>query len=437
MAGFVWGENARELEVKRVGIDFGTSNTAASVYGVAQGSPVHHVIPLDGDALIKTLLYFPNGRESFFGREAVEKYFDQEREGRLFQSIKRLLPNPDFNGTQISGRHVSLESLIARFLEEVRKRIAKSLGCSLVDLDEIEFVLGRPAKYSLDAEREELATTRFCRAIELAGFKKYQLLEEPTAASRVAMQSGAQKDGELTFVADLGGGTSDFTVLRKRNVHSSGDEVLAVHGVPLAGDALDSSFVSDRLLTYFGSEVTYQRPFSSNILTFPKALISRIPKWHQHVILKEKSNWNFILELRKELVKSSDRLYLENLITLVEENLGYMMHRKVEEVKVSLSLSQQPQAAFQFASYPIKIELDVHREDYEGMIAPIVEQVASTSLATLKMAQIEPEQVSILYFTGGTSQVPAMRRAIQGLFPHAKVRDQDSFTAVALGLSLP
>ena len=424
------------IEIERIGIDFGTSNTAASVSGVRHGNPIHEIIPLDDRDLLKSLLYFPSPRESYFGKAAIEKYFENEREGRFFQSIKRLLPNPDFSGTQISGRFVSLENLISRFLAEAKKRIEIKFDQSI---SEKEIVFGRPALYSLDEAREKLATTRFHEAIRLAGFQNYSLLEEPTAASRVAIKKsqGIPTKEKVTLVADLGGGTSDFTVLHQSE--SGSHRVLAVHGIPLAGDALDSTFVSNRLLPYFGSEVKYQRPFSSNILTFPTSLISRIPKWHQHVILKEKSNWNFLLDLKKELVNPSDKKVLENIITLVDENLGYQLHQSVERLKIAIASSQQDQNEeknFEFRSYPIDIQFGVQRMQYEEIIHGVAQQITETAAETLRLAGIQPSQIDVLHFTGGTSQVPVLRKSIAAVVPQAVIEDQDSFTSVALGLSL-
>ena len=422
------------MQIERIGIDFGTSNTAASVRGVRDRTLIHEVLALDHGPLLKSLLYFPNGRDSFFGKAAIDQYFENDREGRFFQSIKRLLPNPDFKGTQIAGRFVSLESLIARLLENVRTRIEAQLK---TDITELPVTFGRPALYSLDAEREKLATTRFLEAIRLAGFKNIALLEEPTAAARSVHAQGESAIASGTrLVADLGGGTSDFTLLHSRG-DTSPPEVLAVHGVPLAGDALDSAFVESRLLRHFGSEVRYQRPFSSNILTFPTSLISRIPKWHQHVILKEKSNWNFLLDLRKELVNPGDRGALENIITLIEENLGYQMHKAVEDLKIRLASRTAPEPEeFSFRSHPIDILFPVSRPDYGTVIHPVVERIRSTALKAIEIAGLTPAQIDILSFTGGTAQVPELRNAIASLVPAARIEDQDSFTAVALGLSV-
>lgn len=418
-----------------IGIDFGTSNTVAAILD-EQGES--KVLKLDGEKnLLKSLLYFPTRNESFFGQQAIEHYFDRGMEGRFFQSVKRLLPNPDFSGTSLFGRHISVEELVARFLEGLRLRVEAAIGS---DLAGIPIFFGRPARYSQDSAREGLAVVRFRTAIGMAGFdiNRVKLIEEPVAASlagaRAAgdarVRSGNAK-GPITLIADLGGGTSDFTLFEAR---AHGIQTFAVHGISLAGDALDSDFFTARLQNHFGSSIQYQRPFSSNILTMPTALVRLLPKWHHHAFLKERATWNFILVLRKELVDLNQKPLLENLITLVEDNLGYRLHLSVEELK--LLLSSEDLTKFEFKSYPIEIGFDVKRNEFEGIIEPSLSGIAATALETCRIGKVDPQEVLRLQFTGGTSKVPIIRKRLTELFPNAKVIDQDTFTAVAEGLAL-
>lgn len=417
-----------------LGIDFGTSNTVAAV--LHEGGKTE-VLALDGDRdLLKSLLYFPTRNESYFGRQAIEQYFDRGMEGRFFQSVKRLLPNPDFSGTSLFGRHISIEDLIARFLEGLRQRIEEKVGGKL---DGIPVFFGRPARYSLDSAREGLAVVRFRTAIGMAGFDMDQakLIEEPVAASFAGARAAGdvkpkgKTKGPITLIADLGGGTSDFTLFEER---PHGIHTFAVNGISLAGDALDSDFFTARLQNFFGANIQYQRPFSSNVLTMPTALVKLLPKWHHHAFLRERATWNFILVLRKELVDPEQTPLLENLITLVEENLGYRLHMSVEELK--LHLSSEDVREFGFKSYPIDIAFPVSRTEFETVIEPSLSGIAASALETCRLGRIKPEEVTRLQFTGGTSKVPIIRERLSSLFPHAKVLDQDTFTAVAEGLAL-
>ncbi len=420
--------NKRCQAPQAIGIDFGTSNSAASVL-LADGSA--RMVELDPPGppaeLLKTLLYFPTRTEAFFGGAAIHEYFDRDREGRFFQSIKRLLTSAEFKGTVVHNQFLSLEELIARFLKEMRKRIEARIG---VIPESVPWMMGRPARYSLDPQREELALARFRRACDLAGISRPRFIEEPRAASLTYRPRSDHP--ETVLVADLGGGTSDFTLMNvKRGAPS---EILANYGVPVAGDALDSAFVVSRLNRFFGSEIRYQRPFSENILTMPTSFTRLLPKWHQHAFLKEKDTWNFILNLRKEIVDPKDQAYLENLLTLVEDNLGYALHREVEKLKVTLSRNTTTE--FVFKSYPIDIRIPVTRDEYEQLITDPARTIQEAASETARLAAVDASSVHFVYFTGGTSQVPLIRSKILQAFPNAQTVDQDAFTSVAAGLAL-
>lgn len=435
--------SACKTPLRAIGIDFGTTNTVVALKDADGAVHVLEIDPLSKDEeadaaaegrenardprLLKTLLFFASRRESFFGSQAIAQYFDRGMEGRFFQSIKRLLPNPDFTGTSLFGAHADLESLITRILAEVKKRIEAAVG----PIDDVPIAFGRPARYSQDPGREGLAVVRFKRAIGNAGFSKYRLVEEPTAAAAVGALRA--KAGETLLVADLGGGTSDFTLFEAREPGAP-PHVFAVHGVSIAGDQLDSDFFVARLNPHFGSEIKYQRPFSSNVLTLPTTFVRSLPKWHHHAFLREKATWNFILSLRKELVDETQRPQLENLISLIDENLGYRLHQKVEGLKVALSGA--PSTDFGFKSYPIDIGFPVARDDFEAMIDESVQGIDRTLLETFRIGKVETKALNRLIFTGGTSKVPKVRAALAAHFPGVEISDHETFTAVAEGLAL-
>jgi len=166
----------------------------------------------------------------------------------------------------------------------------------------------------------------------------------------------------------------------------------------------------------------------------PTLLVKHLPKWHHHAFLRERATWNFILVLRKELVDETQKPLLENLITLVEENLGYRLHVAVEDLK--LKLSSEPATDFAFKSYPIDLGFGVTRPAFDTIISPSVDAIRDTALETCRIGKVDPSEVERIQFTGGTSKVPAIREAIEKAFPNAKPVDQDTFTAVAEGLAL-
>jgi hypothetical chaperone protein len=430
-------------KVRAIGIDYGTTNTVAAVL-LADGSV--RVLELERQPgasdprIMKSLLYFPERNRTWFGKAAIDQYFELGMEGRFLQSIKRLLPNPEFTGTSLFGKHATIDDLVARYLQELRARIEREIGGPVAG---IPIFMGRPARYSQDPAREGLAVIRFKHAIELAGFDlaKVSLVEEPVAAmlagARAAGAPSAKSaEGPITLIADLGGGTSDFTLFRRVSTEKqpNGIHTFSVHGVPVAGDSIDSDFFVARLQDRFGAGIKYQRPFASNVLTMPTALVKHLPKWHHHAFLRERATWNFILVLRKELVDPEQKPLLENLITLVEENLGYRLHLSVEELKMRLSSADA--SGFEFKSYPIEIAFRVPRAEFDSIIEPSADAIAKTALETCRIGRVGTDEVEAIQFTGGTSRVPLVRERLAKLFPNAKVVDQDTFTAVAEGLAL-
>lgn len=419
------------MTLEAVGIDFGTTNTVVAV----RENGKTRVLPLDPGAdnptLLKTLLYFPNRKTAFFGKSAIYEYFEQGMEGRFFQSIKRLLPNPDFTGTSLFGTHAGIEDLISAFLRDVKRRIEKEVG----PIGATPVFFGRPARYSQEPPREGLAVVRFKRSVEMAGFdlQTCRFVEEPVAAAKSVSQSPATgKPGPITLISDLGGGTSDYTLFQEnadRTIHT-----FSVHGVPLAGDALDSDFFVARLNEPFGAGIRYQRPFSSNILTLPTLLLGHLPKWHHHAFLRERTTWNFIITLRKELVDPEQKPKLENLITLVEENLGYKLHLQVEALKIALS--EKAKEEFSFKSYPIDIGFDVTKSEMDQMTEKTVDEILKAALETCKYGKIAPEEVEVVQHTGGTSKVPIIRERLKKAFPNARTAEHETFTAVAEGLAM-
>jgi len=420
-------------KVQAIGIDFGTTNTVASARIDGRVQTLKLDPKAENPLLLKTLLYFHDRKTAFYGQSAIDEYFDRGMDGRFFQSIKRLLPNPDFTGTSLFGQHTGIEDLISIFLRDVKRRIEEELG----SIEDVPIFMGRPARYNLDSGREGLAVVRFKKAVELAGFNidHVKFIEEPVAAARSTKISVAStkdpKKGPITMIADLGGGTSDYTLFQDKG--DGGIHTFSVHGVPLAGDALDSDFFIAKLNNSFGADIRYQRPFSSNILTLPTMLVKNLPKWHHHAFLKERTTWNFIISLRKELVDPDQKPKLENLITLIEENLGYKLHREVESLKVRLS--ELKKSLFSFKSYPIEIEFDVAQKEFEKIIQETVNQITKAAQDTCKYGKIYPEEVEVLQFTGGTSKIPLIRRELQTLFPKSILAEHETFTAVADGLA--
>lgn len=251
-------------------IDFGTTN---SLLAAADENGVYAPIPLDPFAIdptiLRSVLYFPNQKTCFYGAQAISEFTHQDMHGRLLRSVKKFLPSRSFIGTYIENRPMNLEDLIGIFLKELRRRANEHFG---QDVDAV--VLGRPAKFSQDPADDQWAQYRLEKAARIAGFKTIDFCPEPIAAAR---EFRAQiNETKTALIADFGGGTSDYTVLKIGKGPYRSSDVLAIGGVSIAGDALDGAVMRKRIAPHFGSEVRYQVPFGSNILQMPTFLAERI-----------------------------------------------------------------------------------------------------------------------------------------------------------------
>jgi hypothetical chaperone protein len=416
-------------------IDFGTSN---SLLAAANADQVFAPVALDPNAadptILRSILYFPNAKECFVGQEALVKYIERGLEGRLLRSLKRHLPARNFRGTNIDNRPVSVEDLVAVPLREMRTRANAYFG-----VDVKRAVLGRPARFSADNEDDDFAEQRLRDAATRAGFEEVHFLPEPVAAAQefqsAFMQSaGASAKSEYTaVVCDFGGGTSDFTVLRLGKKAFSRDDVLAVGGVPLAGDALDASIMRASVATHFGADVSYRVPMGSNILTMPKHIVETLCSPAHLSILRRPDIAEFLRNVRSWSLGGTDREKLDRLSTLVDDALGFQLFEAIEHAKKLLSGSEEAPIDFSYAD--IEVHDHIARTTFEDAAEKSIATILGALDETVAASGISAKDVDLVCCTGGTAKVPKIARAISERFGSDRVQDFKSFHSVVEGLA--
>jgi hypothetical chaperone protein len=410
------------------GIDFGTSN---SVLGAADEKGVRGFAPLDPDApdpsILRSLLYFPDPSQVFYGTRAIQEFATREHTGRFIRSIKKQLPSRSFIGTYVDNRAFNLENLIGVFLGEVRRRANAHFG-----EDVTRVVLGRPARFAPDEADDRYAEGRLESAARLAGFKEIHFFEEPVAAAFGYDRSG-DKSNELVLAADFGGGTSDFTVYRLNANRFQRSDVISMGGVSVAGDALDSSLMRRRISPYFGTGVRYKVPFGSNILTMPPHLMERICHPGEISLLRKQDTLEFFRNVQQWSLGDEDRAKMERLFTLLNDQLGFPLFEQVEATKKSLSSEDPSRLDF---TYPeIEIHENVKRVEFEEYARPSLDAIVSSLDETLSSAGLKAEKIDRVLCTGGTAKVPWIRNVLHARFGKEKVFDLDPFRGVARGLA--
>jgi len=415
-----------------VGIDFGTSNSAYALARddgtITLASFPRLIEPGDTDTA-PTVLFFPAyEKETHFGQQAIARYLQVGLEGRFVQSMKTFLPMKTFTGTIIRGRPFAIEDLVASFLRFFVQTAEAQLGVKTGDL---ELVMGRPARFSADPALDALAETRLRTGAERAGLSKFRFLIEPVAAA-LAYESAIARD-ETVLVADLGGGTSDFTLMRvgptQRPLEDRRASILAARGISLAGDKIDAELVRLALLPLFGVGSDYLA--FTDRAPVPHWIFQRLLQWNHVSFLKSKETLEFLRLVNKT---SSAPEAIGRLLDLVETDQGYLLFRAVERAKRALGTAEK--AMIQDIDGGLVVEAEVRRSDFEAAIAPLVDKIHGTAVETLAAAGLTADKVDAVFMTGGTSLLPSVRARFEETFGADKIRGGRTFTSVGVGLAL-
>lgn len=408
-------------------IDFGTSN---SLLTAASPNAVFPPAPLDPEAsdptVLRSALYFQSLREGRFGQSAIHALIENGFRGRLIRSIKRHLPSKSFTATRIGNKNATLEDIIGAFLGAMRER-----ACAHFDVDVRRVVMGRPAKFSLDADEDQLAEDRLRGAAGKAGFEDISFCPEPVAAAYDFADD--LDEPKVVLVADLGGGTSDFTVVRMSKHGFAPEDVLAVGGVAVAGDAIDGGLVRSVVAPHFGGRARYRVPFGSNDLDMPRALIELLASPADLTVLDREKVLRELTGIRSGLLDAGDRPRLERFFALVEDGLGFALYEAVEGAKRRLSDADETELVVEEPSLAFSDRAT--REGLERASERALSAIVSALDKTVEQSGLAPEAIDIVCLTGGTSRMPLAVQALTARLPRAQVRRLKSFHSVALGLA--
>ena len=412
------------------GIDFGTSNSAVAILDGNGHSQILKIGDTDSGLTIRSVLFFPenNPGEVYIGERAILEYVKSGAKGRFIQSIKSTLSCKSFSGTIIPGfGALTSEDLISFIL-----KIIKEKADAITSYDVKRVILGRPAKFSDDEEADKLAEKRLFAAAKKAGFEEIRFQLEPVAAA-LHHESGLIKE-QLVFVADIGGGTSDFTIARlspsKVNKDNRHEDILSFDGVYIGGDTFDSDIMKHKLLTYFGygSELKTQ---TNKILPFPTQILYKLCKWENIGFIK---NRNTALLLKRLHFESTNKEAILRLQSIINEDLLFHLFREIERTKISLSTLTE--ASINFSQSVINIREVIARSEFENFIIEKLKTIEESTDNALRMANINPSEIETVFLTGGSSLIPAIRDLFIKKFGVEKIAPSNAFISVASGLAL-
>ncbi len=420
---------------KYVGIDFGTTNSAIAVANEDGTVSMAHFPTADTvTETYRSAIYFEQHRENSrrytrarSGPEAVVRYLASEEKGRFIQSLKAFLPNTLVKCTTIFGTTYQLEDMISLLVRQLLEKSENSLG----ELGR-KAVVGRPVRFSSSESvtDDELAMERLRAALVNAGIPDTTFEYEPVAAAYY-YESLLDCD-ELILIADFGGGSSDFSLLhagpsfRKRQVPR---EILGSEGVALAGDAFDAKMVRYMVSPLLGQESLYRS--MGKLLQMPAWIYTRLERWHHLSFLKSKETIDILHALRAQSLEPEK---VQNLIDVVDGDLGLHLHQAVQRTKIALST--QESTIFSFQAPGISISQRVTRQEFEEWIRDELDQISCCIDRLLNNAGVDSRQVDRVFLTGGSSFVSAVHRIFVDRFGPERLSSESEFTAVAKGLAL-
>ncbi|MFC3562991.1 Hsp70 family protein [Pedobacter jamesrossensis] len=408
------------------GIDFGTTNSALSIFDEEKKEIISTIS-------IPSLIYFKHALTSadeenyVVGEKAIEEYLNDGMKGRFIKSIKQILSRTTFTETRIQNRRYNASDLVTLILKDLKNTADKITGTNCE-----KAIIGRPVFFDDDnTQKDTLAQTRLRKAAENAGFTDVRFQFEPIGAAFAYEKTITKK--EKVLVADLGGGTTDFTYLildpEKVGSKDRKNDMIASGGIYIGGDSLDSAFMWEKGTPFFGKNTQYEAT-RGQILNVPKSLFANICSW-------DKMNFFNGQKIKKDIedyyyFSGNDRKF-KNLITLIDNNLGYSVFQSIEKTKIELS--DKPSIDFIYNNMGIEIDETISISQYNAVIEKDVQRISEYLDKFLTEYNINPTDIDCLFLTGGTSMVAAIQELFKSKFPHIPMNSGDNFKSVAKGLA--
>ncbi len=410
------------------GIDFGTTNSALSVFRNGRVEVVSVDDSAQVSSLMRSVLYFSEENEIFTGHEAIRQYVEDGAAGRFMQSIKTFLPNTSFSGTEVFGTRYEIDDLVAIILKKIKARGEAHAGCPVDSV-----VLGRPVVFSTDAAKDAAAELRLEKAARKAGFKNIWFQYEPVAAALTYEETLPAGQERIVFIGDFGGGTSDFSVIRvKGGAFARSDrrsDVLSLGGVYVAGDKFDSQVMWDKVAQHFGRYARYKPMGREEWSSIPVSIVATLCQWHRIPLLRARKTREMIRVIKRS---TDDPAGIEHLENIIEDNFGFALFQSIERAKCELS--ERELATIRFTECDLSISEGIEKGEFETINAENFRKIETCIDEVVAQSGLTPAQIDTVSLTGGTSKIPHIQKLFAERFGRDKAESRDAFTSVVHGL---
>jgi len=409
------------------GVDFGTSNSTVGWIrpGATRCAATSLLTLEDGKPTLPSVVFFNADDERVsYGRAALADYLEGY-EGRLMRSLKSLLGTSLIDGqTEVAGRSLPFRALLAQFIGEIKRRAEQQSGRTLDSA-----VFGRPVFFiDDDAKADRLAEDTLLEVARSVGFRDVSFQYEPIAAA-FDYEAGIERE-ELVLIADIGGGTSDFSLVRlgpsRAGRLDRRDDILANGGVHIGGTDFDKYLSLASVMPLLGLGSTLRSGAS-----IPSSYYYNLATWHTINQAYTRKSVTQLADLARDAAEPAKIARLQHLI---DERAGHWLAIQVEGAKIGLSGADSVRLELDRLSPPES--LAIVRAQFEIAIAALVDQVGATVTRLFADAGVTPQAVDTVFFTGGSSGVGALRERIGALVPGARRVEGDLFGSIGAGLAL-
>ena len=415
-------------------IDFGTSNSAISIPDPVDGM---RLVELEsGQTTMPTaVFYFVEGPEldgppRAFGRAAVAAYVEG-LDGRLMRSMKSILGSSLIDQTTDvgGGRGAKYLDIVAGYLKHLKKRAETAAGQAIGHA-----VLGRPVFFvDDDPARDAQAQRALEAAARQVGFADVRFQYEPIAAAFDYERQAVRE--EIVLVADIGGGTSDFSIVRvgpqRAGRIDRKDDILANHGVHIAGTDFDRRIELAAILPQFGYGAYGPSIAGAPPREVPSGVYFDLATWH---LINTVYNPQRVLELRGMRGFYAEPVHHDRLMTVMTERLGHELAARAEGAKIAVADGGDTQIDLSHVERRLGVALA--EAQVVDAIEADIERIVETARRTAADAGLAPEHIDALYFTGGSTGLRLLAQRIAAAFPSARAVRGDRFASVATGLGL-
>lgn len=341
------------------------------------------------------------------------------------RSLKRVLGTSLMKqGTIVNGKPVKFDQIIGSFLTTLRQRTIAFAGKEIENV-----VMGRPVHFVDNNSTADQNAQEELRAIaRTVGFKHIEFQFEPIAA---AFAHEVNIDHEqLAIVADLGGGTSDFTVIRlsKDGVNKSdrSSDILGTSGVRVGGNDFDKALC----LAMIMPELGYRSTYGKKNLEVPLKFFHDLSEWSKVNFLYTPK---ILSQAQQFYNESHDTLRFGRLLTVLHQESGHSLLSVAEDSKIALTIEAQYNAQVDFLQTGFSINFQ--RDVFEAAVAHDINKISSSAKQCLKQSGVRSSDIQLVILTGGSTEIPMVRSVFSDLFPTARIADENKLSSVGLGLA--